>query len=108
MESVYQNALLHELQKAGVRAVKKQKLKVYYDGVVVGEFEADILVESILILELKATEHLAKIDEVQLVNYLQATGLEIGLLINFGGESLEFKRKCRLRKPASENPVNPA
>ena len=61
-----------------------------------GDFEADVIVESTIILELKAIEHLAKIHEVQLVNYLTATGFDVGLLINFGAESLEFKRKHRL------------
>ncbi len=107
LESVYQNALLHELAKAGLRAEPKQELQVWYDAVVVGSFETDVLVESKVLLELKSVEHLAKIHEVQLVNYLTATRLDVGLLINFGGESLEFKRKHRLRKPNPENPVNP-
>jgi GxxExxY protein len=107
LESVYQNALLHELAKAGLRAEQKQELQVRYDGIVVGNFETDVLVESTVLLELKSVERLAKIHGVQLVNYLTATELDVGLLINFGGESLEFKRKYRLRKPNPENPVNP-
>ena len=73
----------------------------------VGEFESDVLVESVVILELKGIDRLAKCHEVQLVNYLTATNLDVGLLINFGGESLEFKRKHRLRQPAADKAKEP-
>ena len=68
-------------------------------------YSADLLVEDQIIVELKAVERLCKAHEVQTVNYLMATGLDIGLLINFGAESLEFKKKFRLRH--APNPVNP-
>ena len=99
LESVYKNALAHELRKAGLNVEIEKPLKVHYDGIVVGEFSADMLVESRIMLELKANQGLAPTHEVQLVNYLTATGIEIGLLINFGGERLEFKRKTRTYRP---------
>jgi GxxExxY protein len=95
LESVYKNALLLELHAAGLRAEDEKQVAVFYEGRCVGQFAADILVEDKVILELKAVETLSKIHEVQTVNYLTATGLEIGLLINFGGERLQFKRKFR-------------
>jgi GxxExxY protein len=69
----------------------------------VGDFSADLLVEGKIILELKAVESLSKAHEVQTVNYLAATGLDIGLLINFGSERLQFKRKFRQRRPARQD-----
>jgi GxxExxY protein len=72
---------------------------VYYDGVQVGDFSADMLVEDRVMLELKANQTLVPANEVQLVNYLTATGVEVGLLLNFGAERLEFKRKTRTYRP---------
>ena len=74
----------------------EKPINVYYDGVMVGEFKADIIVENLLILELKAVNSLHIAHEVQLVNYLTATGINDGLLINFGSEQLQFKRKYRI------------
>ena len=99
LESVYQQALIHELRKASLRVDSEIPLTVRYDGVVVGAFSADLLVESKVIVELKANQALAPVHEVQLVNYLTATGIEIGLLLNFGAERLEFKRKTRTYRP---------
>jgi GxxExxY protein len=107
LESVYQKALFHELGKAGLRVESERPIAVLYDGVVVGDFVADLLVDGQVIVELKSVERLCKAHEVQTVNYLTATGLDIGLLINFGAESLEFKKKFRLRFPNPVNPVNP-
>ena len=95
LESVYQKALAHELQKAGLKVECEKAIAVYYDGVAVGEFSSDMLVEGRVMLELKANQSLAPANEVQLVNYLTATGIETGLLLNFGAERLEFKRKTR-------------
>jgi GxxExxY protein len=99
LESVYHNALAHELKKAGMRFETEKRLDVSYDGVLVGEFAADFLVEDELIVELKAVQNLVTAHEVQTVNYLVATGKDAGLLVNFGGERLEFKKKFRLPKP---------
>ena len=105
LESVYHKALAHELTKAGFRFESEKMLNVLYDGVLVGEFIVDLLVEDELIVELKAVQALATAHEVQTVNYLVATGKDIGLLINFGAERLEFKKKFRLQKKNSENSV---
>lgn len=108
LESVYQKALFHESRKSGPKVRAEKPVAVLYDGVGVGDFSADLLVEDQIIVELKAVERLCKAREVQTVNYLTATGLDIGLLINFGAESLEFKKKFGLRHaPNPVNPVNP-
>jgi GxxExxY protein len=98
LESVYQNALIWELQKGGLKAEAGTAITVRYDGQIVGAFTADLLVNDCLIVELKATQSLAKAHEVQLVNYLVATGIGEGLLLNFGAERLEYKKKFRLPK----------
>ncbi len=100
LESVYQNALIWELRKAGLRSEAEKPISVHYDGQLVGAFTADVLVDDAVIVELKAVQTLAKAHEVQLVNYLVATGFDEGLLLNFGAERLEFKKKFRL--PESE------
>ena len=100
LESVYQNALIWELRKAGLRSEAEKPISVHYDGQLVGAFTADVLVDDAVIVELKAVQTLTKADEVQLVNYLVATGFDEGLLLNFGAERLEFKKKFRL--PESE------
>lgn len=96
LESVYKNAMQVELRKNGLSYEVEKPINVYYDGVMVGEFKADIIVENLLILELKAVNSLLIAHEVQLVNYLTATGINDGLLINFGSEQLQFKRKYRI------------
>ena len=98
LESVYQNALIWELRKAGLKAEAGRAITVRYDGQIVGAFTADLLVNDSLILELKANQLLAKAHEVQLVNYLVATRINEGLLLNFGVERLEYKKKFRLSK----------
>jgi GxxExxY protein len=98
LESVYQKALLYELAKAGLQVESDRLIQVRYEGVIVGDFKADLIVNAKLIIELKAVSCLIVEHEVQLVNYLTATGKEIGLLINFGGRSLEFKKKFRKTK----------
>jgi GxxExxY protein len=98
LESVYQNALIWELQKGGFKAAAQRPISVHYDGQIVGAFTADVLVNDSLIIELKAIQSLAKAHEIQLVNYLVATGIDEGLLVNFGAERLEYKNKFRLPK----------
>src|SRR5438445_12020463 len=100
LESVYQNALFWELRKARFKAEAERPISVRYDGQIVGAFTADDLVNDSVIVELKASQSLAKPHEVQLVNYLTATGFDEGVLLNFGAERLEFKKKFRL--PRSE------
>lgn len=95
LESVYQKALLIELEKNGISAKDEVPINVYYDECVVGEFRADIVIENKIIVELKAVQNLSLIHEAQLVNYLTATKIDCGLLINFGGKRIEIKRKFR-------------
>jgi GxxExxY protein len=99
LESVYQNALTHELDKAGLRVECEKGIAVVYDGVVVGNFFADLFVEATILVENKAVQALTTAHEVQFVNYLTATGTDVGLLLNFGAARLEFKRKHRVYKP---------
>ena len=96
LESVYEECLLIELRKAGLKSENQKPITVLYEGEVVGNFIADIFVEDSIILELKSVKTLAKAHEVQLVNYLVATGKNVGLLINFGQEKVEVKRKVRV------------
>ncbi|MEM7369553.1 MAG: GxxExxY protein [Bacteroidota bacterium] len=101
LEKVYENALLIELEKRGLKAQQQYPVSVYYEDQKVGDYYADLLVEEQIVIELKAVEHLIDIHEVQLVNYLKGTGLDIGLLINFGS-SVQIKRKYReYHKPPS-------
>ena len=95
LESVYERSLLIELRAAGLIAIPQVGLEVLYRELPVGQFFADIVVEDTVIVELKALEQLAKAHEVQLVNYLVATGKPIGLLINFGPDGLKVRRKVR-------------
>lgn len=95
LESVYAKALAYELRKAGLKVECEKRINVTYEGVMVVEFSADKLVADKVIVEEKAVQTLIAAHEVQLVNYLTATGVEIGLLLNFGGQRLEFKRKSR-------------
>ena len=102
VESVYQNALAIELHSAGLFCEKEVPIDVIYKEQVVGQFRADLLVNKELILELKAVDKIVAAHEVQLVNYLKATGKDYGLIINFG-QSVEVKRKFRLYKPRGTN-----
>ena len=101
LESVYEKALAHEVQKAGLVVQCQLPLQVFYDGIVVGDFIADMLVAGVILIENKAVQTLTPAHEVQLVNYLTATHIEIGLLLNFGAASLQIKRKHRTYRPVS-------
>jgi GxxExxY protein len=92
LESVYEKAMLIELHKQGLKAVAQYPIKVYYDGQVVGEFSADILVEDCVVLELKAIKVLIIANEAQLLNELNSTEFEVGLVLNFGVKP-EVRRK---------------
>ena len=96
LESVYEKCLLIELRKASLTAESKIPITVFYEKQIVGEFITDILVEDTIIVELKSVRQLAKIHEMQLVNYLVATQKDLGLLINFGEEKVEVRRKVRV------------
>jgi GxxExxY protein len=92
LEKVYENALLVELRSRGLKAEAQQPIPVFYKDKFVGEYFADIIVENLVILELKALEKLCDIHELQLKHYLRATNIEVGLLVNFG-RSVDIKRK---------------
>ncbi|MDP2724613.1 MAG: GxxExxY protein [Bacteroidales bacterium] len=92
LEKVYENAMMIELKKAGLKCKSQCPVKVYYEGESVGDYFADIIVEDLIILELKAAEALVDEHGYQLINYLKATDREVGLLFNFGKKP-QFKRK---------------
>lgn len=92
LEKVYENSMMIELRKMGMKCEKQKNIKVYYDELEVGDYFADIVVNDQVILELKAADSLCPEHEAQLINYLRATRIEVGLLLNFGRRA-EFKRK---------------
>jgi GxxExxY protein len=92
LEKVYENALFIELESIGFNIKKQEPIKVYYEGKEVGVYFADLVVNDTIIIELKATEYLIEENESQLINYLNATEMEVGLLLNFGKKP-EVKRK---------------
>lgn len=98
LEKVYENALRIELEKHGLRVRQQEPISVTYDGQVVGKYYADLWVDERIVVELKAAQTLVKEHEVQLVNYLTATSIDHGLLLNFG-PSVQVKRKFREYKP---------
>jgi GxxExxY protein len=93
LEKVYENAMAFELRRAGLKVEQQAKIDVYYEGQVVGEYFADLLVEDKVIVELKATRCLTEENEAQLLNYLRATLNQVGLLLNFGPKA-DFRRKA--------------
>ncbi|MBW2594449.1 MAG: GxxExxY protein [Deltaproteobacteria bacterium] len=95
LESVYEKCLLIELHKAGLKAESQKPITVYYEDEIVGQFVADIIVNDTIILELKSVRKIIKAHEVQLVNYLVATGKPVGLILNFGEQKVEIKRKVK-------------
>ncbi len=97
VEKIYENALMIELKNEALTAQQQYPVRVYYKGNLIGDHVADIIVEDKVIVELKAVSQLTKAHEVQLVNYLKATGIEVGLLINFGDQIL-IKRKVLSRE----------
>jgi len=95
LESVYEKALLLALRQKGLSALYQHPVKVMFRGECVGDFYADLFVEEKVIVELKAVKALAPEHQAQIINYLNATGIEVGLLINFGNPKLEYKRFTR-------------
>ena len=102
LEKVYENAMIVELQELGFEVKAQHHIPVYYKGEQVGDYYADLFVENQLIVELKASLQLHPIHETQLVNYLQGTGLDTGLLINFGLKVVH-KRKYRTYRPPNSS-----
>ena len=98
LEKVYENALRIELEKLGRKIKQQEPINVSYEGEVVGEYYADLWVDDSVVVEVKAVQTLVKRHEVQLVNYLAATNIDNGLLLNFGS-SVEVKRKFREYRP---------
>lgn len=92
LEKIYERAMIIEMAKLGLKCEQQKNIKVYYEGIEIGDYYADIVVEECVIVELKAVETVAPEHEVQLVNYLKSTELEVGLLLNFGPKP-QFKRR---------------
>lgn len=92
LEKVYERALAHEIKKLDLKVSAQQPLEVFYDNEKIGLYFVDLLVEDVLVIELKAADNLAPENEAQLINYLKASKLEVGLLLNFGKKP-QFKRK---------------
>ena len=104
VETVYRNALTIELRNAGLKFETHPTISVIYEGTEVGVFQADLIVDDRLIIELKAVSALTDEHSAQLVNYLTATKIEEGLLLNFGAPSLQFRTKTRTYRPSAETP----
>lgn len=109
LERVYQNSLYLELKSKGLKVEAQKKIEVYYKGIEVGQYYADLIVEDLIILELKAADCIVKEFENQILNYLKGTNCEVGLLLNFGTKP-EFRRKIfeNNRKVRVENPCKSA
>ncbi|HKJ69416.1 MAG TPA: GxxExxY protein [bacterium] len=97
LEKVYENALFHELKKIGFEITRQVPISVYCDGIIMGEYFADIMVNNLVIIEIKAVERLTKSNSLQLINYLKANKIEVGLLLNFG-EKPQITRKVYTNK----------
>jgi GxxExxY protein len=93
LEKIYENAMMIEFRREGISAVPQSPIKVFYEGEIIGEYYADILVDNKVIVEIKAAKCLVEENEAQLLNYLKATDIEVGLLLNFGTKP-EVKRKA--------------
>jgi GxxExxY protein len=92
LESVYENSMMVEFERMGLAAENQKKIDVHYKNRLVGDFRADIVVEGKVLVEIKALRRLLPIHEAQLLNYLKATGIRVGLLVNYG-DTVTFKRK---------------
>lgn len=104
LEKVYENALRIELTKSGMSLEQQKNIKVYYESEQVGDYFADLLVKDLVIVELKAAESICEEHETQLLNYLKATDIEVGLLLNFGKKA-EIKRKIFLNEHKKINQI---
>ena len=97
LEGVYQNALAVEPRRRNIQFQRQVHLPVHYQGELVGHYRADLIIEDELLLELKAIKAITGSCEAQLLNYLKASGISVGLILNFGSKSLQFKRMARTR-----------
>jgi GxxExxY protein len=97
LEKVYENSMVIELRKMGMKVNSQYPITVFYESEIVGEYFADLIVNDIVVIELKASKSLLEEHECQLINYLKATKIELGLLLNFGKEA-EYKRKVFMNK----------
>ena len=98
LESVYENAMVIALSEAGISVETQIPIRVSFRGKSVGDYYADVIVEKKVLVELKAVKELAAEHEAQVINYLNATGIEVGLLINFGNPKLDYKRFTRIKR----------
>ena len=103
LESVYEEALAVELRLKKIKFERQKELPVYYRETIIKKFTCDLLIEGQVIVELKAIKQLGEIDKIQVINYLKASGIEIGLLINFGSQSLEYKRLINTKKKSAKS-----
>ncbi len=92
LEKVYENALSIELRKNGFSVENQKVIRISYEGTIVGEYQADLVVNGKVIIECKAASNLDPVHEAQLINYLKASGIHVGLLINFGRPKLQYRR----------------
>lgn len=107
LESVYEKALHIALTESGLAVERQKPIEVRFRSQVVGDFYADLLVEGKILIELKAVKAIAPEHQAQTINYLNATGVSVGLLINFGNPRLEYKRFTRSKSPNPVHPVHP-
>jgi GxxExxY protein len=107
LESIYKNALLLAMIDNGLKVTTDRGYEVVFHGRKIGMFVPDLIVEDAVIIELKAVEHLLAEHQAQLINYLAVTGMQVGLLINFGKRKLEYKRMHHPAHPAACDPANP-
>ena len=103
LESVYEKCMMIELARLGLKALPQHPIAVCYDGQLVGEFYTDLWVDEAVIVELKSVRAIATAHETQLVNYLKATGTDVGLVLNFGESKVEVKRKVRELPPLASH-----
>ena len=92
LEKIYENALVIEMRKGAIPLTQQAAIKVRYESVVVGDYQADLVVDGRVVVELKAVSQLDSVHEAQLLNYLKATGIRVGLLLNFGRPKLQYRR----------------
>jgi GxxExxY protein len=106
LESVYEQALAVELELKKIKYERQKSLPVFYRGRIIKNFTCDFFVDGQIIVELKALKEIAEIERLQVINYLKASGIEIGLLLNFGGQSLEYKRLINSKNKNHNNQFN--